>query len=234
MPLKPQEVVIIIPSYNEGARILQVVTAILDKGYRNIVVIDDGSSDNSMELISGLDVVILRHLVNRGAGAATETGLKYCRDILRAETVVMIDADTQHDVEDIGKLIEAHFEQQADITIGNRFLENTENIPVKNWIYNQIANVVTGVFAGKWISDSQSGFKVFNNRALNRIVIEHDTYEHCSEIFIKAHEYGLKIIDVPIRVHYTEEIKDKGQHFLNGVRTFINLLYSAMFKNKQR
>jgi glycosyltransferase involved in cell wall biosynthesis len=231
MAFNHSSVVIIIPSYNEGHRILKVVKAILEKGFTKIVVIDDGSSDNSMELIKDFKVVILRHLVNRGAGAATETGLKYCREILDAENVVMIDADTQHDVEDINKLIEAHIEQNADITIGNRFIENTKDIPFKNWCFNQIANLVTSMFAGKRISDSQSGFKVFNKKALNKIIIEHDTYEHCSEIFIKGHQYKLKIVNVPIRVYYSDEIKDKGQNLLNGIRTFINLLYSSLFKN---
>ncbi len=232
MAFNHSSVVIIIPSYNEGERIFKVVKAIREKGFSKVVVIDDGSSDNSMELIKDFNVVILTHLVNRGAGAATETGLKYCREVLHAETVVMIDADTQHDVEDIDKLIEAHNKQNADITIGNRFIENTKDVPLKNWWFNQVANIVTSIFAGKRITDSQSGFKVFNKNALNKIIIEHDTYEHCSEIFIKGHQYKLKIINVPIRVYYSEEIKDKGQHFLNGIRTFINLFYSVIFKNK--
>lgn len=226
------DIVIIIPSYNEGKRIEKVVCEVKTKGYKKIVVIDDGSTDDSMKALN--NVTILTHLVNRGAGAATETGLKYCRDIINAETVVMIDADTQHDVNDIERLLEAHYSNKADITIGNRFLNSETNIPFKNWCYNQIANIITAVFSGKHVSDSQSGFKVFNKKALSRIVIEQDRYEHCSEIFIKANEYRLKVIDVPVRVYYSDEIKDKGQHFTNGVRTFINLFHSVIFKNKSK
>lgn len=226
------DIAIIIPSYNEGNRLLKVVSKVMEKGYTNIIVVDDGSTDISIELIQHCKVKILRHLVNRGAGAATETGLKYCREFTNFDTIVMIDADTQHDVDDIEKLIVAHYKYGADITIGNRFLENTKDIPFKNWYYNQVANIVTSIFIGKRVQDSQSGFKVFNRNALNKIVIEHDRYEHCSEIFIKAHEYKLKVIDVPIRVYYREEIKDKGQNIFNGIRTFINLFYSALFKNK--
>ncbi len=233
MSFDKNRVVIVIPSYNEGERIVQVISSVLDKGYTNIVVIDDGSSDNSMELIQNHNhnITILQHLVNRGAGAATETGLKYCREELKADIVVMIDADTQHDVDDIRKLIESHLEQNADITIGNRFLNENSDIPSKNRFYNNVANIVTSIFAGQKVTDSQSGFKVFNKRALHRIIIEQDKYEHCSEIFIKGHKHNLKIIDVPIRVYYPPEIKDKGQHFFSGIRTLLNLLYSVLFKN---
>jgi glycosyltransferase involved in cell wall biosynthesis len=227
----PSNIVIIIPSYNEGERIRMVVKAIKEQGFHKIVVIDDGSTDNSMELIKKYNVIILRHLVNRGAGAATETGLKYCREILKPIAAVMIDADTQHDASEIKKLIDAHFEQGADITIGNRFLEGNKSIPSKNRFYNRIANIITSLFAGKMIHDSQSGFKVFGKKALERIIIEHDQYEHCSEILIKGHEYNFKIINVPIKVYYSTEISRKGQNIFNGIRTFINLLYSALFKN---
>lgn len=231
MLLDKSSVVIVIPSYNEGDRITQVVKSIKQKGYHSIVVVDDGSIDDSMESIKKYEVTVLHHLVNRGAGAATETGLKYCREVLNADIVVMIDADTQHEVDDISKLIETHIEQQADITIGNRFIEHNENIPFKNWFFNQIANIITSIFAGKKVFDSQSGFKVFNNKALHSVILEQDKYEHCSEIFIKGHEHNLKIIDVPIRVYYPTEIKDKGQHFFSGIRTLINLLHSVLFKN---
>ncbi len=232
--MNKDQIVIVIPSYNEADRILKVVTDIQKYGYKNIVVVDDGSTDNSIDLIKGMNITILQHLVNRGAGAATETGLKYCRTVLNAETVVMIDADTQHEVKDIEKLVDAHTKQNADITIGNRFMENQKNTPRKRWFYNQIANIVTSIFAGKRVHDSQSGFKVFNKNALHRIIIEQDKYEHCSEILIKGLEYKLKIIEVPIRVYYTPETMAKGQHFINGIRTFINLLYSVLFKSHQK
>ncbi|HEX5002732.1 MAG TPA: glycosyltransferase family 2 protein [Bacteroidia bacterium] len=225
------DVYIIIPTFNEGKRLEQVVKSIQQAGFSNIVVIDDGSTDDSVAAIAYLKPIILQHLVNRGAGAATETGLNYCRDIVKAETVVMIDADTQHDAADIIKLLEEHRKQQADITIGNRFLLENVEIPAKTVLFNQVANIVTGIFAGERVHDSQSGFKVFNHKALQSIIIEQDKYEHCSEILIKAHEHKLKVIDVPITVYYPEEIKGKGQHFLNGVKTFINLLHAALFKN---
>jgi glycosyltransferase involved in cell wall biosynthesis len=232
VPVPDLNVYVIIPSFNEGSRIVQVIKKIKDAGYENIIVVDDGSTDNSMELIRKFKPVILTHLVNRGSGAATETGLKYCREVVNAETVVMIDADTQHDADDISKLVEEHHRQNADITIGDRLMNNSTEIPFKNRLYNRIANLITSVFAGKIVRDSQSGFKVFNKNALHKIILEHERYEHCSEILIKAVEYKFKVIYVPIKIYYHPEIKDKGQHFFMGIRTFINLLHSVVFKNK--
>lgn len=231
MTYNKSDIAIIIPSFNEGNRIVLVVDQILSKGYSNIIVVDDGSTDNSMELMKDRSIIILNHLINRGAGAATETGLEYCREILQPRHVVMIDADTQHDVDDIDKLLEAHIKNKADITIGNRFMNESDGIPAKNIFFNFLANVVTSIFSGKRIYDSQSGFKVFNKKALYGIIIEQDRYEHCSEIFIKAANLHLKVIDVPIKVYYPAEIKDKGQHFINGLKTFGNLLYSVLFRN---
>lgn len=231
MSAKPQKIVIVIPSYNEGERIERVVRSIVEIGYKDIVVIDDGSTDDSMSAIEKYNPVILRHIINRGAGAATETGLNYCREVLNPDAVVMIDADAQHDPNDISRLVEEHYRQNADITIGNRFLDPGMHIPAVTRRFNMIANLVTSVFSGKWVHDSQSGFKVFNRRALYTIILEQDRYEHCSEIFIKAHQNGLKIIDVPIVVYYPEEISNKGQNFVVGIKTFLNLLHSVLFKS---
>jgi hypothetical protein len=186
-----------------------------------------------MDSLKSEKVMILEHLVNRGAGAATETGLKYCREFTDASVVVMIDADAQHDAEDISKLLDAHFERQADITIGNRFIDENNVIPFRNRFYNHIANIITTVFSGLRVRDSQSGFKVFSRKALDTIVIEQERFEHCSEIFIKAFENKLSIIDVPVKVSYSPDVRGKGQNLFNGVRTFINLLHSELFKNKE-
>lgn len=224
-------VVIVIPSFNEGDRVDQVVREVKSKGFNRIVVVDDHSGDNSMENLQKHNVTILHHLLNRGAGAATETGLRYCREHLTFETVVTIDADTQHDPDDLDHLVEQHLAHKADVTIGNRFMKDAHLIPSDKRFFNRIANLTTTILCGHRVTDSQSGFKAFSRKALEQIVLEQDKYEYCTEIFIKAYHHRLKVIDVPVRSYYPEEIKHKGQNIFHGINTFMNLIYSAMFKN---
>lgn len=223
-------VYIVIPSYNEGDRVARVVKEVAAAGYTNIIIVDDGSDDESVSAEALSDVVILRHPINRGAGAATETGLQYCREVAGFDAVVTIDADTQHDPGDIDKLLTAHNQEKADITVGNRFMDGNNEIPGAVRFFNRIANVTTTALAGIMVTDSQSGFKVLSKKAVELIHLEHDNYEYCSELFVKAHQHKLKIINVPVRVYYPEEIRGKGQNIFWGIRTFFNLVYSALFK----
>jgi UDP-N-acetylglucosamine---dolichyl-phosphate N-acetylglucosaminyltransferase len=223
--------VIVIPSYNEGDRVEQVVREVKSLGFNRIVIVDDHSSDDSMKNLRKYDVAILHHMLNRGAGAATETGLKFCREHLHFNTVITIDADTQHAPSDLNQLLEEHLSKEADVTIGNRFLENSDLIPTDKRIYNYIANLTTSILCGKRVTDSQSGFKAFSKKALDVIVIEHDQYEYCSEIFIKAFHHHLKVINVPVKSYYPDELKGKGQNLTHGIKTFMNLINSVMFKN---
>ena len=98
-------VVVVIPSFNEGKRVEEVVLKVKSSGYHRMIVVDDCSEDGSTNHLKDHEVIVLHHLINRGAGAATETGLKYCRDFLDFDAVVTIDADTQHDAADIDSIV---------------------------------------------------------------------------------------------------------------------------------
>lgn len=225
-------VIIVIPSYNEGDRVGKVVNNVISEGFGKVIIVDDGSEDDSMESIRKLPVIVLQHPINRGAGAATETGLEYCRRFLDFDAVVTIDADTQHDAGDIRHMVNEHFSQQADITIGDRLSESENVIPGTVRFFNALANFTTMLLSFRKVNDSQSGFKVLSRKAVELIRFEHDNYEFCTELFVKAGKYHLKVIHVPVRVYYPVELKRKGQNLSSGIRTFVNLLYSTLFKNK--
>lgn len=227
----PSRIIILIPAYNEGSRVHAVVKDVLAHGFEQILVVDDCSTDNSMRAVRGEGVRVVSHIVNRGAGATTETGLAYCRTHLDLDAVITMDGDTQHDAADIDRLLKAHFEADADLTIGNRFDEENREIPKMTRRYNQVANITTSLICGKPVLDSQSGFKVISRRAVETIELHQDRFAHCSELIIKAHYHDLKVIHSPIKVYYPEEIRNKGQNFTTGVSTFFNLIQAVLFKN---
>lgn len=225
-------VIIVIPSYNEGDRVEQVVRNVLAEDFSRVVVVDDGSTDDSMAAVRRYPVTVLQHPINRGAGAATETGLEYCRRFLKFDAVVTIDADTQHDAGDIRQMVNEHFRRQADITIGDRLSEPGNVIPGTVRFFNALANLTALLLSFRKVNDSQSGFKVLSRKTVELIRFEHDNYEFCTELFVKAGKYHLKVIHVPVRVYYPVELRRKGQNLSSGIRTFVNLLYSTLFKHK--
>ena len=221
---------IIIPAFNESGRVGKVVNAVRQLGYNNILVVDDGSLDNTGIEAKNLGATVVKHVLNRGAGAATQTGLMYVREKTDFEAVVTLDGDTQHEPRDLDHLISAHFEQNADMTIGNRFINKENNIPIWPRVFNGFANIITTILCMRKVTDSQSGLKVMSPKLLKKVTIENDGYEFCSELLIKAHHEKLNIINVSAKVYYTTELQNKGQNPMNGLRTFSSLIQSVLFK----
>jgi glycosyltransferase involved in cell wall biosynthesis len=228
---KYDDVLVVLPAYNEANHIEKVIKRIHRFGFTQIVVIDDGSIDNTAELAEAAGAKVLRHIINRGPGAATETGFNFVRNHPQYKYCVTIDADEQHHPKDLSHLIEVLIEHNADMVIGNRFMKGTNNIPIIRVIYNGIANLMTYIFADSWVSDTQSGLKAFKRSALEKIKIKTNGYEFCSELIIKAQSHKLKIIETPITVFYTDMSMKKGQSLGNGFKTVVNLIQSRFFRH---
>lgn len=224
-------VLIIIPVYNESKRVGQVIESVIDLGFKNILVVDDGSIDQTQKELKKHPVMVLSHIINRGVGAATETGLEFFRRSRQYLLAVTIDGDMQHSPEDIEHMISQHMEQNAELTMGNRFLQKSNSIPWTRKLYNLIADIVTSIMSMSIVRDSQSGFKVWSRQAAVLIHIDQNGYEFCSEVAIKAHQHKLKIIQVPISVTYNKDVKGKGQNLKEGVKTFFNLIHHFIFKH---
>src|SRR5919198_2259838 len=117
-----KRVVVIIPAYNEERTITGVIRGLNRQGLTRLIVIDDGSSDHTSELAAHEDVILLRHILNRGLGGALGTGINAALR-LGAEIIVTFDADGQHDPNDISRLLEPIENGEADVVIGSRMLE---------------------------------------------------------------------------------------------------------------
>jgi len=214
---------ILIPVYNEGKIIKKVLDSLHENGYFNIILIDDGSSDNTFQEASNSDVIALRHSLNRGKGAALKTGIEAALR-LKAKIIVTFDGDGQHDPKDIVKMTE-HIYRGYDVVLGSRYLSK-QTIPLIRRIGNLLANIWTFLLFGIWVTDSQSGLRAYTSEALKVLDIQSERYEVESEILRDIIRYNLFYIEVPMRVRYTRYSLNKStkQNIYSGILTMGKLL----------
>ena len=136
---------------------------------------------------------------------------------------VTLDADGQHNPEDIPKFVEPIKNGGVDVVIGSRFLKN-EKMPLSRKIANFLGNIITFLFFGIWVSDSQSGFRAFSREALQRLNLKSSGMEISSEIIKEIKRNDLRLLEVPIKPIYTKYSMSKGQNFLEGVKTVFQLI----------
>jgi len=212
---------VIIPAYNEEKTIAEVIRK-TKKYADNIIVVDDGSCDNSAKIAKEMGAIVYSHSINRGLGGALGTGIKAAL-IHGAEIIITLDADGQHDPCHISSLIEPIISSEVEVVIGSRFLNN-QKIPFLRKFYNKIGNLVTYFLFGIKTTDSQSGFRVFSRRAAELLELKTNRMEVSSEIFKEIKANNLRFKEVAIEAIYTEYSLSKGQGALVGLKTLIKLL----------
>ena len=228
MQINKSDILIILPAYNEGEVIGDVISDIQKTGYRNICLVDDGSSDNTGKIAVKHGVKLLRHPINRGAGAAIQTGIEYARK-KGCPYAIMMDSDGQHLAEDIENLFLKMQETNADIVIGNRFDSSDNSVPKHRIAYNKIANIFTNIFCKNHYCDTQSGFRLLNRNAIEKLNLKNRGFGFCSEMIIVSDQINLHIEETPIRVLYTKYSMNKGQNLREGVRTARSILWRVFF-----
>ncbi|NRB62546.1 MAG: glycosyltransferase family 2 protein [Saprospiraceae bacterium] len=218
-----EDVYIIIPAKDEDTRIGQVVDSILDLGYSNVIVVDDGSSDQTRSTVQLKGVTVVSHAVNLGVGAATKTGIEVALE-KGAQYLVTMDGDGQHFADDIPALVSTLVSAHVDCVLGSRFKMKGHAIPKARIFMNQIGNIITALITGLWVSDSQSGMKAFTADFGRKLDFQFSGYEFCTEFihFLRQHKASFK--EVPIKVHYSSETMKKGQSFKNGFRMLIKFI----------
>lgn len=215
-------VVAIVPAYNEAKRIGTVVTQLCTV-VDCVVVVDDASNDSSARVAQEAGAVVLRHNLNRGQGAALETGHVYARNI-GATYVVHFDGDGQFDVADIAPAIAALKAAQADILFGSRFLKDNISIPwLKRKLLLPLARIVDSIFGAVPRSDVHNGFRILSARALQHIIITQDRMAHATQIPQLVRKHQLSYIEHPVTVTYHEY----GQSSMAGFRIIADLLFKS-------
>lgn len=221
-----ERVTVVIPAYNEERTIVGVIRGLKAKGFAQIIVVDDGSSDRTGKVVREEGVVLVRHLLNRGVGGALGTGIKAALRF-RPNIVVTFDADGQHDPDDIPRLIEPIEKGEADIVIGSRMLDPA-GMPWSRRVANRIANVVTYLLFGVWATDSQCGLRAFSRDAAARIRIMTSGMEVSSEILAEIVRNRLRYREVPVKAIYTDYSLSKGQSFTHGLHTLLKLMLAKV------
>ena len=219
---------VVVPAYNEEKTIGSVLEDLLRYFRRDeIIVVNDGSRDRTGEIARSYGVHVLTHLINRGLGGALGTGFAYAIR-KNAKLVLTFDADGQHLVEDALRVMKPVAEGKADFAVGSRLKGDTSQMPLVKKFGNFVLDAITALFAGKYVSDSQSGLRCLSGECVKRIRITCDRYAVSSEIIIEASKAGCRIVEVPIKAVYTEYSMRKGTNVLEGVKIVLNLLLDKM------
>lgn len=223
---KPR-VCIVIPAYNEDAKIGYVVAGIKKELKKStysgeIVVINDGSKDNTALIAKKNGAVVISHILNSGAGGATATGLSYAQQN-NFDIAATMDADGQHDPKDVIRGVEELIKREHDLLIGSRLI-NKQGMSKVKILGNRGLSVITYILFGINSTDSQSGLRIFSRRALEQLQWKTQGYEFCSEMLWRARQIGLKISEYSIKTIYTDYSRAKGQNNWNGINIVKSLL----------
>lgn len=221
------EIAIVIPAYNEGATIHDIASRALAM-YSQVIIVDDGSTDDCIDRLKGLPVKLIQHSTNRGKAASLWDGISWARQ-LGAKYIVTLDGDGQHAPEDIPKLVARLESHPGHIIIGARLADKSA-IPAKRYYANRIANFWLAWAAGYPLSDSQSGFRIYPANLFDGLKIsisKRSSFVFESEILIKAAQRGIYSTAVAIPAVYTEQARPS--HF-RGVRD-ISLITSMVARS---
>lgn len=223
MKYTDKKIFFVIPAFNEGKSIGRVVNELKKAGYNNIIVIDDGSKDNTYAEAKKRKAIVLKHIINRGQGAALRTGIDYALKN-GAEFIVTFDSDGQHRIEDLEAMLGPVVKGEVDVTLGSRFLKKTD-MPLSRKILLKGSILVQWVFYGVKLSDAHNGYRVLSRRAAEQIRIDSDRMEHASEIVEEIMKKKIKYKEVPVIIRYSGYSMKKGEaSFFGAVKILFKMV----------
>lgn len=226
--MRSEDVFIIMPAFNEGPAIGDVIAGLLSD-YPRVVVVDDGSVDDTAERALAAGAVVLRHPLNRGQGAALQTGLDYAL-AQGARYVVTFDSDGQHRPEDVFRLLEPIEAGRADVALGSRFLGDSSSVPPLRRLLLKGAVLFTRWTSGTSLTDAHNGLRALSRPAAERIRIRLDRMAHASELVDQIRRLGLAWVEVPVTVRYTPYSLAKGQRAGDAVKVVLDYLLGRVFR----
>jgi glycosyltransferase involved in cell wall biosynthesis len=213
---------VIVPAFNEAGVVRRSVASLRTR-FAHVVVVDDGSGDDTAAEAQAAGAIVLRHAVNVGQGAALQTGIDY---VLKqgAEYVATFDADGQHQVEDLVAMLAALQGATFDIVLGSRFLGHAEGLPFARRLVLKAAVLFTNLTTGLRLTDAHNGLRVMTASAARRLRIRQDGMAHASELIAQLGRLGLRYSEVPVTITYSAYSIGKGQRLSNSLRILRDLV----------
>ncbi len=234
--IKKDKVLFLLRSFNEGDYLLQTIDNIKKEGFEKILVVDDWSNDWTDEkLFLREDVYYIRHLINRGPGAALETGFEFVRKFekkLEIDFVVCFDPDGQHNIKDVYRFLEA-FEKKPDVEVvlGSRFLENSfDNMPFFRKLILKGASIFTFFISNVSITDPHNWFRALKISAIKKISLTLDWFEYASELIEQIVEKNIIFTEVPVHISYSDYSLSKWQKTLNAINIALKMIWLKFLK----
>lgn len=215
-----------IPAYNEEKTIARVVL-LAQKHVDKVIVCDDGSTDFTADIAERLGALVIRHGKNSGYGAAIQSLFQKAR-MLDTDVFLTIDGDGQHSPEEIPRMIKAIQDEEADIVIGSRFLDEKKGqVPTYRRFGVKVITKMSNGNSKNKLSDAQSGFRAYNRKAIQSLELLEHGMGVSAEILLKARDKDLKIVEIPVTIKYEgldTSTHNAWRHGLNVMATILRLV----------
>lgn len=218
------KIYIVIPAFNESRRISTLLDDVKKTGFP-IIVVDDGSNDSTYEVAKKHQVIVLRHKINLGKGAALRTGCE-AAILMGAEAIIMMDSDGQHKASDLSKFVDKVESKKYDVVLGSRNLNM--GVPLVRYIGNKIASVLISSLFGVYVSDPICGFRAMTKKGYQKLGLTARGYDIESEMVIKIKESGLRYCEVPVETVYYD--KFKGVTILDALSILFSIIKWKILK----
>ncbi len=221
MDVDPSRISVIVPALNEAEVIEGVLQPLKSAGF-TIVLVDDGSTDNTFDLVNSLGIDVIRHSINLGQGAALQTGFEYFkRNPQLGDYLVTYDADGQHLPGNVISLVERLVLENVDVALGSRFIEGKFGGGRLKYVILRVSAKLARYSIGLRVTDRHNGLRAFKRSAAVRISLKQPGFGHADEILRQIKSLGLTYVEVPVEIIYTPYSRKKGQPLVNG----INILF---------
>ena len=215
---------IVIPVFNEDRVLHDVLLEVL-KIFPNVICVDDGSTDDSVEVVKRTSAKLIIHPMNLGQGAALQTGIEAALQIPSVKYVVTFDSDGQHSVSDALAMVKRLRKRDVQVVFGSRFLDERTNVGLLKRAVLKIAVLYTNALSGVKLTDAHNGLRAFDREVAEHIELTHNGMAHATEIVNQISKGKFKYTEMPVHIVYTDYSKAKGQSLWNSVNILFDLIF---------